>query len=110
MARCDVPGCDWYGKAAGKAIHMAKAHDIHPEHEDVGDGESWAIKATIVTVGEDGPLVGATEIPIPSSLKKPDQDKPDKDPLDQLIDELEERWANERGEVPREHPAGDTEE
>jgi hypothetical protein len=33
MARCDVEGCDWYGKASGKPIHMAKAHGIHPTHE-----------------------------------------------------------------------------
>jgi hypothetical protein len=33
MARCDVEGCDWYGKASGKAIHMAKAHGVHPVRE-----------------------------------------------------------------------------
>ena len=34
MARCDVEGCDWYGTKAGKPIHMARMHDIHPVHED----------------------------------------------------------------------------
>jgi hypothetical protein len=35
MARCDVEGCDWYGKASGLAIHKARAHDIHPIHEEL---------------------------------------------------------------------------
>lgn len=37
MARCDVPGCKWYGTKAGKPIHMARIHDIHPVHEDLED-------------------------------------------------------------------------
>ncbi len=34
MARCDIAGCDWYGKASGKAIHMARVHGVHPRHEE----------------------------------------------------------------------------
>ena len=48
MARCDVPGCRWYGKAAGKPIHMAKVHGIHPEHEDMSDIKELTSEVTIL--------------------------------------------------------------
>jgi len=32
MAHCTQPGCDWYGTKAGRAIHLARMHNIHPQH------------------------------------------------------------------------------
>ena len=33
MAHCNVPNCNWYGTKKGLAIHLAKIHKIHPQHE-----------------------------------------------------------------------------
>ena len=70
MARCDIEGCGWRGKAAGLAIHKARQHDIHPQHDDMSDLE-------------------------PTS--EPPKNKPQKpqstDPLDALVQELEEEYG-----------------
>jgi hypothetical protein len=83
MARCDVEGCDWVGKAKGKAIHMAKIHGIHPEHDDEdaltchieGDSESWVLEAEF-----------DRETGKPLSIKQID-------PIDQFVKELEEEYG-----------------
>ena len=94
MARCDIEGCGWRGKAAGLPIHKAKQHGIHPQHEDMSDtGESWTIKATFRTVSGDEPLRYEVDIPLlPSHTLKPQ--KPQQiDPLDALVQELEEEYG-----------------
>jgi len=64
MARCDIAGCDWYGKASGKAIHMARVHGVHPTHEETAD-DTWTLNVTLRTVGEGEPLSSVVEVPLP---------------------------------------------
>ena len=35
MARCNIEGCGWWGKARGLAVHQAKVHGVHPQHESL---------------------------------------------------------------------------
>lgn len=65
MASCPVQGCTWHGKKAGVPIHLALVHGAHRQ----GESENTLMESGIDNI--------ATE-----------------DPIDTLVRELEERWAD----------------
>lgn len=78
MARCNEPGCDWYGKKAGLAIHKAKVHGIHRGYgEGIGEaschieakGDSWTVESTLDT--ETGKVTIREVEPKPERLMEP---------------------------------------
>ena len=50
MAHCTQPNCPWFGKKSGLLIHLARIHNIHPQHDMESESNVLASESKVCPI------------------------------------------------------------